>query len=410
MDPTPQPASIAWTLPLGEEWALYAPPSFPVQADPERALQAGHFVKVVLNRASDPRLHAALILRKGWILYESPQDGSKKGLDVLARLVLSIRGQQAHVAIESVQLARDIAPGDWLMLYLAGQKVTCVAGRQWLTAAGVHEERLGLIKTLGDPWITRLLALKDGDRIYLLRAWCAASVYELLAEEWVLAWHTFELLEPTGEACAEKLVEHRLTTGEAEAATLVQFFAPSALKVGSPSWETPAQYPTPVFLTDPDSRACFCVGLQGRSQDETSGMVLREVLRLWSEPELKVQLEPVVHGPYQELPGEVTGQYFEMPIGSDSDSAGETGAEQAAAAPQDSPPPWRMRAVVVGTQYAWAWILWRPAPPTSTTLASAVDRRAFELLLLYLQVTHPSLAPPPAEPSQPAAQNAAGAT
>lgn len=405
MESNETPPFYVMSRPVGEEWGDLQPPSFPLTPDSERIMQEGQHLKASFNDYKDPRFHFSMLLRRGWMRTEASEVPDKTGMTTLARLVRRDGLEQVHLVVQTGLLTRDIAPSDWLELFTADQKLNILYQRQWLTGAGVCQDLLAFVKTLGQPWITRLAAIKDDDRIYYLRAWCSRSLYERYADDFCLALNSFALLNPTENPCAEALLEHRQEVGEHASAQLLKLFYPASWTAVPPVTDEQGIPGMGLDLRDKAINARITAGLQVRQPDDLHQGLLFQIAAGWHEPGISVTLHPDVKGPYTDVPEEYVGNYYEFECRA-TDAGEASPATPTTPAPPASPgtlpaeaaaeAPWKLRVVMITASSAFAWVAYRSPPPDSPAAYQAIGRRAFELLLLYLQLMHPALAPPPA--------------
>lgn len=395
MDQEESPPCYVVNAPIQESWGNQPLPPFPLVVDPEQIKRLGFYARATIQDLADPRLHCALYLRKGWVRLESRDIKDQAGFQLIARLGFRAGNEMVHLTIQSATLSRDIAPSDWLDLYLEGQKIERITQRHWITAAGTCQDLIAFVPTLGHPWVSRMTAIKDGDRIYFLRAWCSRTVYEAFADEFCIALNGFTLLQPTGETCAEALTEHVSSVGSLEAETQLRFHHPSNLK-STPVPEKGDAVGWKLTLSDPQLDIRMAAGLLARSPDDVHAMLLPRITALWQEPDLSLPLHPDVKGPFNEVPGELTGFYYEFPCAwapgkcPSPSNATQPPGDAGPALQELEPSTSKLRLIVIVSLTAFAWLAYRPPPPMASRATHAMGRRAFELLLLYLRIGHPS--------------------
>lgn len=378
--------------PLAELKSLGRVLPFPTQVDGERLLNDPRWLKVRFTSHPDSQQHFSMVLRRGWIPLGPRTKPDEQGLFTVEKLILRHGSEPLHLSVQSVALQREVAPADWLNVLLAEQPGEVLHLRQWLTEAGLTQDMLLLIKTLGEPWIARLTAVKDGNRLFYLRAWCSLPLYELYADDFCLAFHGFALLEPQHYPCAEPLKPHRLEVGEHALATVFQTVVSEHWKpLPSPAQPDAEPWPWPrVDLHDPALRARLSLGLCPREPEGDHLDVLLLLRAGWQDPGWYLSPHATIHGPFHELPDGLTGHYYEYecwPLDVEN--------------PTSEPPPetrGKLKLVMAVSAGAYAWVLLRPPPSDAPPMDQAVARRALELALMYLQLTHPSLAPPPEPP------------
>ena len=359
-------------------------------------------MKAVFSEFKDPRLHCALFLRRGWQRLDARETPDKAGFQTITRMAFRAGSELLHLTVQSAVLARDMAPSDWLDSYLASQKLELIAKRQWLTEAGTCQDLIAFVPVIGQPWVARMTAIKDGNRIYFLRAWCSRSVYETFADDFCIALNGFTLLEPTGEICAEPLVLSVEAIGALESETQLRLYYPASLKATPPPADSDV-VGWRLNLPDPQLNFRLAAGVISRGPEDIHAMLLHQLASLWQEEGVHLTLHPDVKGPYPEAPGELQGFYYEFPCqdlkltsspGQDERIAlpgSQEHLNQPAPADESLPLPWKFRVVVVTSLAAFGWVAYRPPPPSADFSVHAIGRRAFELMLLYLRMGHPSL-------------------
>lgn len=375
--------------PLAELKSLDGPLPFPTQVDGERLLSDPRWLKARFTTHPDSQQHFSMVLRRGWIPLGPRTKPEPDGLLTLEKLVLRHGSEPLHLSVQTLELKRELSPADWLNLHLAEQPGEVLHLRQWLTEAGLMQDMLLLIKTLGEPWLTRLTALKDGNRLFFLRAWCSRPLYELYADDFCLAFHSFALLEPQLYPCAEPLEPHRLEVGEHALAMVLQTVLSQHWKPWKPP-TTPEAEPWPwprLDFHDPSLGARLSLGLCPREAESDHLDVLLLLRAGWQDPGWSLSPHATLHGPYLELPAGLTGHYYEYDCAplADEDRPNPTEAEKMG----------KLKLVMVVSAGAYGWVLLRPPPVDAPPLDQAVARRALELALLYLQLDHPSQVPAP---------------
>lgn len=141
-----------------------------------------------------------LMLPKIWkITSGEAQYPTDKNLTLLAKIVDSQNIHDANITVWSALLTQEIHPADWLEAWLESQQYQTLNSRTVPTKYG----DLGDFLAQKDGEIFRLFVIKDGNRIFLLKAKASIETYKQYEEGFLLAIQSFQLLNPSKEIYAE---------------------------------------------------------------------------------------------------------------------------------------------------------------------------------------------------------------
>ena len=153
-----------------------------------------------LKKGYESTYQFTLMLPKTWkVVPEVAQYPTGKNLKLLAKMVDSQNIQGANITVWSALLTHEIHPADWLESWLKGQKYQVLNSRRIPADYGY----VGDFLAQKEGYIFRLLALKDGNRLFLLKAKTNIKTYKQYEESFLLAIQSFQLLNPNKEIYAE---------------------------------------------------------------------------------------------------------------------------------------------------------------------------------------------------------------
>ena len=144
-----------------------------------------------------------LMLPKTWKVDPNvtAQYPSNNNLKLLARVTESQKAQSAEVTVQSILLTNEIHPTDWLLHWLKSQQYHVLDFRSLPTQYG----NIGdfLVSNKKKNQLSRLITIKDGNRIFLLIASTKVETYKQYEESFLLAIQSFQLINPLKELYAE---------------------------------------------------------------------------------------------------------------------------------------------------------------------------------------------------------------
>lgn len=158
------------------------------------------------KRNPDASFHFSIVLPKGWGPLDTPVAAPAPGgplvsLGVYRNATLVTAELEVHACI----LAREVAPAHWLDIYLTRLGYTVLTRREIETEGGLVADVLTRNETGDEPVVTRWLAMKNYDRLFLLEGRALAPNYPSEAEALFLGVTSVNLLNPIDWPLAERL-------------------------------------------------------------------------------------------------------------------------------------------------------------------------------------------------------------
>lgn len=170
--------------------------------------------------SKDPRYHFSFVLPVTWrvesasLITPSPDDP----LQVPASFVCNGR-QRARIDVLTIRLTRDVAPADWLELFIEERGAAVLDQRRFPSPCGPTADILSRIETRHGVFVSRWLAVKDGDALFIVQCCARESDYPDHADDFFTALATFRLLHPLDWPFAEPV--HVLDLPDARGLSLV---------------------------------------------------------------------------------------------------------------------------------------------------------------------------------------------
>ena len=130
-----------------------------------------------------------LMLPKTWKVFPDvkAQYPTDENLKLLAKVVDSQNIQDANITIWSALLTHETHPSDWLEIWLENQQYHVLNSRTLPTDYGY----LGDFLARKEGNIFRLLVIKDGNRLFLLKAQTKIKTYKQYEESFLLQYRAF---------------------------------------------------------------------------------------------------------------------------------------------------------------------------------------------------------------------------
>jgi hypothetical protein len=180
---------------------------FPTRAQRSKAQIEQHFWRCDDRRCPDPAFHFSVMLPKTWNPLDTPVvppavGGPLVSLGVYRNATLVT----AEVEVHACMLSREVAPAQWLDIYLNRLGVEVLARREVETEGGTVADILTRSPTGDEPVVTRWLAMKNHDHLFLLEGRALAPNYPSEAETIFLALTSVNLLNPVNWPLAERLL------------------------------------------------------------------------------------------------------------------------------------------------------------------------------------------------------------
>ncbi len=188
---------------------------------------AKRFGVVTVEQDPDPAIHYKLLIPLDW--------GQVKGTRRLVRPehpfelrshFKALSGPEAQVKVSVAYVPEEVAPSDWLRLYLDGQQERVLHERQTPQAGGAVPDVLTIGGATGQERISRWVVLKDhaktgGAHFFMLQASTAPDSYTAdMADVFYLAVSHFNVLHPTNWPYAELQLRSLVRTVPARLSTV----------------------------------------------------------------------------------------------------------------------------------------------------------------------------------------------
>lgn len=178
--------------------------TFPTQLSNQEAETEHNYIQLSHTLVSNPLYHFSIVITKEWKVVQiettTPSDKTAMGFIGLLRRVAHPR---AEIEVNAFLIPREIHPSDWLRFWLENNGYQIETGRNIPSTYGMVGDYLSTRVINGEQYIYRSLAIKDGNRMFLLTCRVLQKDYSVLAEEFLMAIKTFQLLNPTQERFAE---------------------------------------------------------------------------------------------------------------------------------------------------------------------------------------------------------------
>ena len=187
-------------------------PRFPVELPAAQSVLQDWLISFSHTLAEDPRFHFRVVVTRDWKAIDlSPRIPSVEQPLATVGLLRRVNAPEADLEVACAQLPREMDSADWLELYLERSKHEILTGRRMPTRSGDAADVLSRAAGENGFFIFRTLTIKDGPFIFLLQGRVAESVYNRVADEFLLAVQTFALANPTGEPYSEPMDTYEVT-------------------------------------------------------------------------------------------------------------------------------------------------------------------------------------------------------
>ncbi|MCY1061619.1 hypothetical protein [Nannocystis sp. SCPEA4] len=165
-----------------------------------------HFWRCDDTRCPDASYRFSIVLPRSWAPLDTPVAPPAAG-GGLVSLGVYRPGTlvTAEVEVHACLLAREVAPADWLELYLERLGAEVVARRDVDTEGGKVADILTRSASADGPLVTRWLAMKNYDRLFLLEGRALEPNYPSAAEAIFTALTNVNLLHPIDWPLVERL-------------------------------------------------------------------------------------------------------------------------------------------------------------------------------------------------------------
>jgi hypothetical protein len=183
-----------------------SPWPFPTQiaVSPERLHR--DFWRWLHTRCPDPAFHFAVALPGNWRPVDLPAEPPTPDRPfVCLALFRSLLIPRAEIEVSAALLPRDVAPADWLDIYLENRSESVLRRREKDAAGGPVADILSRRRTGQGPILSRWMAIKDGAHLFVLQARVQEGGYAQVAAAFFRAVAGFTLLHPGDWPLAEPL-------------------------------------------------------------------------------------------------------------------------------------------------------------------------------------------------------------
>ena len=145
----------------------------------------------------DSRFHFSLVLPIAWPVKTAlPIDLSTDAPMQLAAAFVRNGRQRGRIEVSVLRLTRDVAPADWLELFVEQLGETVIRQRWFPSPCGPIPDILSREETRGGVFVSRRSAFKDGDAMFVVACRARESEYAEYADDFLTALTTFRLLHP----------------------------------------------------------------------------------------------------------------------------------------------------------------------------------------------------------------------
>ena len=116
---------------------------------------------------------------------------------------------EADLEVQLALLSREVNPADWLELYLQQGGHKTLRERRLQSPFGEVGDVLTKVIIDSKTYVERSMAIKDGPRLFLVQGRVGESGYPKVAEEFLIAFQTFALTNPSGEHFVEPMAIYK---------------------------------------------------------------------------------------------------------------------------------------------------------------------------------------------------------
>ena len=331
---------------------------FPTQIPPEYRVTDVH-IDSVYHADEDPSLTFSMLAPHWWAVrtVKPAAPGQAPPTQLLATYTPTDI-EEAELNVFVMDLGREVAPADFLESQLVLQGETILEKRTAPTDGGEALDILSRARTDGRTTLLRRLAIKDGRRMFILRALALEKDYESLKQHFAVALSSFNPLNPNPWPLAESLK------------SFSRSFPSDFVLFYPESWS---------FAQDPVITETYLQGdLINKVNEQQMGRLLLTIMSRSLEPDRQRLVEMLVE-PMKPL-GLGTSLAEVQPI--DPPQAFEAAW---AGLDRGGDPPLEGRLVVAQRPDAWfTFLLLGPSRENSPT-AWAINKRALDIVLGFLR-------------------------
>jgi hypothetical protein len=180
--------------------------AFPIENPLDQHTLAHEFERLVETRCASQAWHFCMAVPRGFERVRVPADvpTTDAPQQLLARLVEPLR-REAEIEVGGVLLDREVAPADWLRLRLEDLGETILHERELPSITGPALDVVSVSAGPGPKAVSRRLAFKDGNRLFVFEGRATADAYAEHAAEFLTAMQTLRPLHPSPWPLAETL-------------------------------------------------------------------------------------------------------------------------------------------------------------------------------------------------------------
>ena len=179
---------------------------FPVEMPFSKEILSQNYWRCSNTLPEDATNHFQIVIPRNW----RPVDIAPEPLtpeNPLASIALfrSVDEPRGEIEIQLTLLSREVAPGEWLEVYLESLEQKIIHRRDHKTPGGTVSDFLTKAEMPDGEVIFRWLAIKDLNRLFVLQARTLEQNYYDFANAFFIATASFALINPGDWELAERL-------------------------------------------------------------------------------------------------------------------------------------------------------------------------------------------------------------
>ena len=170
------------------------------------------YVNIEHSLAKDKTCHFKLTASHDWKVVDIDSHPPTPQLPLgTIGLLRRVNPPEAEIEVIAADIPRELHPADWIEQHLRnfGQQLETM--RRIPSAFGDVGDLLTTFRVGETNFVARSFALKDGSRIYALNCRVAHHDYQQIAQEFLMAMQSFELVSPTGEVFSEPMAKYPIS-------------------------------------------------------------------------------------------------------------------------------------------------------------------------------------------------------
>ncbi len=183
--------------------------AFPVEMPFAKEFLAENYWRCSHTLAEDAALHFQIVIPRTWrpvdVTPETPSEANPLPTIAFFRSIAEPRGE---IEVQLLLLPREVAPGEWLESYLETVEQEILHRRDHQTPGGTVSDFLTRAETPEGAVVSRWLAIKDLNRLFILQARTLEANYvefPQFADAFFVAAASFTLMNPSDWELAEQL-------------------------------------------------------------------------------------------------------------------------------------------------------------------------------------------------------------